>query len=704
MAFEKLCTAVISAAFETASILGMEIVMFAVAALIYGVMCAWMPKKKPVKELPLEPADEKSPRSSDGPKLRNRSSPRSFPTGGTKSNNNGDLQQHVAQIKSLVRDRDLSGAETVFSRLRESGVAHNAVMFNCFLDACVQCGDLERAKLHFEDMKQLNLVDVVGYNTILKGHLSRGLTKEACSLVKEMAAKGVQANSITYNELLNAKVVAKDRWGMWGVVGEMTAAGIPVNVVTCSILLKSLTMRSNPAEVRRIMDLIDKVDETIDEVLFSSLIEACVCIKHYDLLLDVMRRYRDKGGFANLKVPTYGSMIKAFGQAGDVKCVRDLWREMEEHDMKPTSITLGCMVEALVVNGCADEAWDLIQKTLENDDLCKCVNTVIYSTALKGFLVTRRIDKVFMVYKEMRSKSISCNTITYNTIFDACAKCSAMHHASSLLEDMKLTKIEPDIITYSTLIKGYCLEGDVDRAFRILAEMKREEKLVPDEIMYNSILDGCAKQHRVEEALRILDEMKAAGTNPSNYTLSILVKLLGHARRLNQAFQMVEDLSKQNGFRPNVQVYTCLMHACILNRRLDRAVALHDTMVSTSESVADKKLYAVLVRGCLQLHQSMKAVEVVRAACNLPGHSLAVPKGKMRAVGVETSTLDELSARLQSGGTDERKALASLSEDLWTRCGIRCGSGAPASGRSGSGPEPPWRGRVGSGSSGSGGK
>merc|ERR1719296_447591 len=182
--------------------------------------------------------------------------------------------------------------------------------------------------------------------------------------------------------------------------------------------------------------------------------------------------------------------------------------------------------------------------------------------------------------------------------------------------------IEPDIITYSTLVKGYCAEGDVDRAFHILEDMKSDGKFSPDEIMYNSILDGCAKQHRVEEALRVLEEMRTSGIGPSNYTLSILVKLLGHARRLGQAFRMVEDLSSQNGFRPNIQVYTCLVQACVLNKRLEKALALHDTMLADEGCRVDDKFYAVLARGCLQLHQPLKAVEVVRAAYHLPGHTL----------------------------------------------------------------------------------
>jgi len=541
---------------------------------------------------------------------------------------------------------------------------------------------MEGAISHFKEMKRLKSVDVVGYNTVIKAYLARGLTEEAHGLVRDMAGHGLHANKVTYNELLHAKVLAKDRKGLWSLIDEMHDVGVKANSVTCSILLKSLTIHSHVGDVRHVCDLIDEVEEPIDEVLFSSVIEACIRIKQLDLLSDLMRRYRKKGSFVNLTAPTYGSMIKAYGQAGDVVRVRELWHEMAERDVKPTAITLGCMAEALVANGEAEEAWDLIHTQLDSEDRSGCINTVIYSTVLKGFAVSRRMDKVFAVYKEMRGRNVPCNTITYNTMLDACAKCCAMDRASALLEDMKESHVEPDIITYSTIIKGYCLEGDVDRAFSVLEEMKLDGKFSPDEIMYNSILDGCSKQHRVDDALRVLEEMKSAGVGPSNYTLSILVKLLGHARRLNQAFRMVEDLSAQNGFRPNVQVYTCLAQACILNRRLERALSLINMMAGDAGCVTDEKFYAVLARGCLQLHQPLKAVQVVREAYQLPGYTVATLSRGGAPVGVEMRALEELAGCLQAGRAEDKEALESLVTDLCEVRGITIGDSSGMGGRS----------------------
>jgi len=298
---------------------------------------------------------------------------------------------------------------------------------------------------------------------------------------------------------------------------------------------------------------------------------------------------------------------------------------------------------------------------LKDDSRRQYVNTVIYSTILKGFAMSKQTQRIFAVHAEMRESNVPCNTITYNTMIDACARCGSMDRVPALLEEMKKTHVEPDIITYSTLVKGYCHSGDVDRAFQVLEEMKQDGKYAADEILYNSLLDGCAKQHRVEEAIQLLDDMRSNGVSPSNYTLSILVKLLGRARRLNQAFAIIDDLCTSHGFRANIHVYTCLVQACIQNRKLDRALATHDTMINDAGCQPDQKFYSALARGCLQVGAIDKVDAVVRCAYHLPRHGMAMSRGA--PCGVEPKVLEEIVVRLNGGGhTDKEIAAALLAE------------------------------------------
>merc|ERR1719301_30431 len=270
-----------------------------------------------------------------------------------------------------------------------------------------------------------------------------------------------------------------------------------------------------------------------------------------------------------------------------------------------------------------------------------------------------------------------------------------MDRVPQLLEDMKESKVEPDIITYSTIVKGYCLSGDVDRAFEVLEEMKRDNKFAPDEILYNSLLDGCAKQHRVEEAVKLLDDMKQSGVTPSNYTLSILVKLMGRARRLNEAFALIEELCALHGFRPNIQVYTCLIQACIHNRQVDKALQLHDTMIEEAGCQPDEKLYSVLGRGCLQAGFSQKAAKVIRIAYQLPGHGMAVPK-RGGPSGVDAKLLEEVVSTLSSGNKADKeianelflhlkeyRGINAVQNSVYARVAQQAASGSPSRGSRG---------------------
>merc|ERR1719506_2236580 len=603
-------------------------------------------------------AVDESPPTSPARSVRARAA--SPPAEGRKED--VDISKHVAMIRARSKENDLEGAMQVFRKLQSSGVQLTALVYNSLLDSCVQCNKVNLALQHFKEMKDLGLVDVVSYNTLLKAYLKQGQVVKARKLLTEMSECGIQANQVTYNEMLNALVAVKDRHEMWGLVREMNAIGMRPNSVTCSIILKSLTAHSAPDDVRQAMALIDNLHEDMDEVLFASVVEACVRVGQLDLLSSKLQQYASFGGLAGLTAPTYGSMIKAYGRARDIERVRELWNEMRRRHVRPTSITLGCVIDALVNNGFPDEALSLVRE-IKADESCRDIlNTVIYSTLLKGFAQARQPGRVQDVFEEMKEMGIACNTVSYNTMLDANARTGKMDRADELFQEMVASGVEPDVITYSTLVKGYCQAGDIGRAFEILREMKADGKYAPDEIMYNSLLNGCAKQGLVQDALWLLEDMKETGVSPSNYTLSITVKLMGRARKLNQAFTIVEDLCAAHGFRPNVHVYTSLVQACIQNRKLDRAIGVHETMIEESGCQPDEKFYSALVRGCLQAGSLENAVAVVRCAHHLPGSKMATSRGL--PVGVESRVVEEVVGRLEAGGTRDRDAASALLADL----------------------------------------
>merc|ERR1719453_2984369 len=146
---------------------------------------------------------------------------------------------------------------------------------------------------------------------------------------------------------------------------------------------------------------------------------------------------------------------------------------------------------------------------------------------------------------------------------------------------------------------------------------------------------------------------------PSNFTLSILVKLLGRSPRLNQAFTTAEETCKRFDLQANIHVYTCLIYACFQNRQLARALKLHDSMITEAGVEPDAKTYAVLARGCVQAGSLDKAANVIRAAYRLEPQGMVQPQ---RAPGIEPRALEEVMAALSTCPNAENLAVPLLAD------------------------------------------
>merc|ERR1719327_767889 len=112
--------------------------------------------------------------------------------------------------------------------------------------------------------------------------------------------------------------------------------------------------------------------------------------------------------------------------------------------------------------------------------------------------------------------------------------------------------------------------------------------------------------------------MEEAGVAPSNFTLSILVKLLSRGGDLDGAFRLSDELPKRHRFRKNVHVYANLVHACTVHKALPRALDVLERMLC--ERVRpDARTYRLLLQALASAGEGLEAEGVLRLAAGLPG-------------------------------------------------------------------------------------
>jgi len=342
----------------------------------------------------------------------------------------------------------------------------------------------------------------------------------------------------------------------WDALEEMQRSGLRTDRFTVSrMLMKTLADARRFWDVNKVNRSVALVDrfiqqqpEEADEVLFNALLDTHCRMKDVPGLQATFQTMRRLG--IQPSHVTLGILVKAYGQACDIKSVLRLWDEMVEQRQQANAVTYGCMINACVRCGQTEKALEIFNEMKRFRKHC---NTILYTTLIKGYGNEKDLNHALSLFKEMKDEGVPYNTIAYNSIIDVCIKCSAMQAAEDIFREMIAieSSVQPDLITYSTLLKGYCQVGNLDKALHI-AETIKAHGLKCDELVYNTLMDGCVKANDLSAGVGLFAEMMNSGMRPSSITHSIFLRLYQRNGYKGNASDAVAQLYQHHGLdRPH---------------------------------------------------------------------------------------------------------------------------------------------------------
>ncbi|KAJ7946874.1 Pentatricopeptide repeat [Quillaja saponaria] len=199
------------------------------------------------------------------------------------------------------------------------------------------------------------------------------------------------------------------------------------------------------------------------------------------------------------------------------------------------------------------------QKVFDEMPERECTRTVLSMNALLAASVhSKKFDMVGALFKELPMKlSVEPDSVSYNTVIKAFCEMGSFDSAVSMLDEMESKGLEPDLITFNTLLNGLYGKGRFSDGEKIWNRMN-EKNVVANIRSYNSKLQGLAAEKKTKEAVDLLEEMRNKGLKPDVFSFNSIIKGFVNEGNLEDATRWYSEIGN-SGYDPDKRTFASLV-------------------------------------------------------------------------------------------------------------------------------------------------
>jgi len=323
-----------------------------------------------------------------------------------------DSKDYVLFFRTYVAIGNVDEAEQMFRKL---GSQATTLMFNLLLSTCVNAKQPGRAHKLLHEAHQLKakeaekIVDVVSYNTVIKGFAQASMSAECIECLHEMRAHDLEPDDITLGTLIDTCIMA----GTHEAVDLLTKNGKGMDTVTSTVLIKGLVRGGNLPSAMEIYEEMKLNNGSHPDIItYSIVIKALVDQHDLQRALGLVKDMKGAGLKPDDIIMTH--LLEGCRHANNHTLGKQLFAEMIASGVKPSEVTLVTMLKLHGRCGAHQEAFDLVAGW-EKEYGAK--PSVIHFTCLmSGCLRTKSYEQAWQAYSSMIASGVTPDETLVSTL------------------------------------------------------------------------------------------------------------------------------------------------------------------------------------------------------------------------------------------------------------------------------------------------
>ncbi|KAK8578401.1 hypothetical protein V6N13_116247 [Hibiscus sabdariffa] len=169
----------------------------------------------------------------------------------------------------------------------------------------------------------------------------------------------------------------------------------------------------------------------------------------------------------------------------------------------------------------------------------------LYTAMLAAYCRNNLIDEAFSTLNQMKTlPTCQPDVFTYSTLIKACVDASLFDLVESLYGEMDERLITPNTVTQNIVLSGYGKAGKFDQMEKVLSEMLGSSACKPDVWTMNIILSVFGNKGQIDMMERWYEKFRNFGIEPETRSFNILIGAYGKKRMYDKMSSVMEYMRK----------------------------------------------------------------------------------------------------------------------------------------------------------------
>ncbi|XP_060205176.1 putative pentatricopeptide repeat-containing protein At3g15930 isoform X2 [Lycium barbarum] len=525
---------------------------------------------------------------------------------------------HLPLHSLIERSKSMDQIKQIHSVIIQKGLTFDPMLCSKIIAFCStnELGDMKYARYVFDIMHEPG---VFVWNTMIKGYSRESSPQNAVSIYREMLNNNVQPDNYTFPFLLKGftREEVSLKLGK-SLHAHICKFGFELNEFVQHALIHMYRWCGLVDMARGVFNLSAKSDILIWNAMISGYNRSKRFGESRELFYEMEEKQLQPTSV------TLVSVISALSQLKDLETGNRVHQYVKEFKVQSNLVLDNALIDLYAGSGKMDVALGLFQSMKHKDVISwttivkgfvsigqvdvarKYFNqmperdSISWTAMIDGYVKENRFKDVLMLFREMQAAKKRPDEFTMVSILTTCAHLGALELGEWIKAYIDKHKIKVDIHLGNAVIDMYFKCGNVEKALMMFSQMPCRDKFT-----WTAMIIGLATNGHEREALDMFFEMLRASETPDDVTYIGVLSACTHMGMVDGGKRFFASMTSEHGIRPNVIHYGCMVDLLGRSGRLEEAYEVVKNMPMKPNSI----VWGALLGAC-RIHKDVQMAEI----------------------------------------------------------------------------------------------